>query len=128
MAMAWAVPHHWANSCSKAEVSWPVQVLTLPEASTRVAASPTVEQWGPEAAVAVYCDILKFLSPLRDETTSIPGEVVTDAEEAFAALNEEMWDKLQLGIKGFFGSPETLERFIDITSDTFDIPYHPSRA
>lgn len=71
-------------------------------------------------------DILKFLSPLRDETTSALGEVVTDAEEAFAALNEEMWGKLQLGIKEFFGSPETLERFIDIMSDTFDIPYHPS--
>lgn len=73
-------------------------------------------------------DILKFLSPLRDETMSVPGEVVTDAEEAFAALNEEMWDKLQAGIKEFFGSPETLERFIDITSDTFDIPYNPSRG
>ncbi|WP_316356178.1 hypothetical protein [Candidatus Neptunichlamydia sp. REUL1] len=38
-------------------------------------------------------DILKFLSPLRDETTFIPGEVVTDAEETFAALNEETGPK-----------------------------------
>ena len=70
-------------------------------------------------------DILKSLSPLRDETATIPGEIVTDAEEAFAELNEEMWEELTDGIENFFNRPETVERFIEIASDTFNIPAPP---
>lgn len=67
-------------------------------------------------------DVLKLLAPLRDETEVIPGEVVSEAEEAYASLNQEIWDELKDGIDAFFSRPETLEQFIDITSDTFDIP------
>ncbi|MCB1109455.1 MAG: hypothetical protein KDK64_00595 [Chlamydiia bacterium] len=67
-------------------------------------------------------DILKYLLPLRDETMPVSGEIITEAEEAFAALNEDIWLRLRAEIKRFFDRPETLERFIEITSDTFDIP------
>ena len=52
MAMAWLLPHQRAYSCSKALVSCPVQVFTLPDTSTREAASIcSVSKWGQGARV-----------------------------------------------------------------------------
>ncbi|NGX50297.1 MAG: hypothetical protein K1060chlam2_00138 [Chlamydiae bacterium] len=74
-------------------------------------------------------DLLKLFAPLRDETLIDEelGEVVSEAEEAFESVNEVMWIKLKAEAKKYIERTESLERFIDITSDTFDIPHLPER-
>ncbi len=67
-------------------------------------------------------EVLKLFAPWRDETQPIPGELLTDAEEAFDDLNQETWGRLKRELENFFDSPLTLERFIEITSQAFSIP------
>ena len=75
-------------------------------------------------------DILKYFAPLRDETKidEEMGELASEAEEAYQRLNEKLWVELKTTVKKYFDRPKTLEQFIEITSDTFDIPYSPEDA
>ena len=68
-------------------------------------------------------DLIKSYKVLRESSNSI-GEL-TDAEELFQEVNEEMWEDLKDAAEKYFSKESITERFIEITSDTFDIPNLP---
>ncbi|MGE0197542.1 MAG: hypothetical protein AB7N99_01915 [Simkaniaceae bacterium] len=74
-------------------------------------------------------EVLKLFAPFRDETVidEESGELFSEAEEAYQMLNEKMWNKFILEVKKYFNRKETVERFIEITADAFEIPPMPAQ-